>query len=275
MSKKTTIRKKQINISPPQRTSKLSTLTPNPGFSVDQQSMPTMAEVKALRLKQEHSGHSLGNISLQSNHNRHSLLTIQPKLTIGQPGDKYEQEADKVATQVVNKINSPQPVGQRQEMPEEEDKELQTKPVSESIQRQEMPEEEEEELQTKSLSESIQRQDMPEEEEELQTKPHGHAQSQFNNTNQLEQSIQQAKGGGQALDNKIKTKMEQGFGTDFSGVRIHTNSHSDILNRSLEARAFTTGQDVFFRQGEYNPTNRSGQELIAHELTHVVQQTKR
>jgi hypothetical protein len=216
--------------------------------------MPTMAEVKALRLKQEHSGHSLGNISLQSNHNRHSLLTIQPKLTIGQPGDKYEQEADKVATQVVNKINSPQPVGQRQEMPEEEDKELQTKPVSESIQRQEMPEEEE---------------------EELQTKPHGHAQTQFNNTNQLEQSIQQAKGGGQALDNQIKTKMEQGFGSDFSGVRIHTDSHSDTLNRSLQARAFTTGQDVFFRQGEYNPTNRSGQELIAHELTHVVQQTKR
>ncbi|MEH1916916.1 eCIS core domain-containing protein [Nostoc sp.] len=62
--------------------------------------------------------------------------------------------------------------------------------------------------------------------------------------------------------------MEQAFGADFSGVKVHTNGQSDQLNRSIQARAFTTGQDVFFREREYNPGSQGGQEL----LTHVVQQ---
>jgi Domain of unknown function (DUF4157) len=66
--------------------------------------------------------------------------------------------------------------------------------------------------------------------------------------------------------------MGQAMGTDFSRVRVHTDGQSDRLNRSIQAKAFTTGQDVFFRQGAYNPGSRGGQELIAHELTHVVQQ---
>jgi hypothetical protein len=62
------------------------------------------------------------------------------------------------------------------------------------------------------------------------------------------------------------------MGADFSGVTVHTDTQSDQLNRSVQAKAFTTGQDIFFRQGAYQPSSRSGQELIAHELTHVVQQ---
>jgi hypothetical protein len=67
--------------------------------------------------------------------------------------------------------------------------------------------------------------------------------------------------------------MESAFGTDFGGVRVHTDSSADSLNQALSARAFTTGQDIFFRQGEYSPGSSSGKELLAHELTHVVQQT--
>lgn len=89
----------------------------------------------------------------------------------------------------------------------------------------------------------------------------------------LEQSIQQARGGGQSLDSKVRGQMEPTFGADFSGVRIHADTQADMLNRQLNARAFTTGQDIFFRQDAYNPGNSSGRELIAHELTHVVQQT--
>jgi len=89
---------------------------------------------------------------------------------------------------------------------------------------------------------------------------------------ELEQSIQQARGSGQALDSKVRGQMEPSFGVDFSGVRIHADTHADTLNRELNARAFTTGQDIFFRQDAYNPGNSSGRELIAHELTHVVQQ---
>ncbi len=66
--------------------------------------------------------------------------------------------------------------------------------------------------------------------------------------------------------------MECAFGLDFSGVKIHLNTESDKINRSLHSLAFTTGQDIFFRQGAFNPRNSHGRTLIAHELTHVAQQ---
>jgi len=88
----------------------------------------------------------------------------------------------------------------------------------------------------------------------------------------LESSIQSARGSGQSLDASLQTKMGQAMGADFSGVKVHTDSHSDRLNKSIQARAFTTGQDIFFRQGSYSPSNTAGQELIAHELTHTIQQ---
>ena len=88
----------------------------------------------------------------------------------------------------------------------------------------------------------------------------------------VESSIQRARGGGQALDAGVREQMEPALGTDLSGVRVHTGAEADRLNQAVSARAFTTGRDVFFRQGEYNPGSSSGRELLAHELTHVVQQ---
>jgi hypothetical protein len=84
--------------------------------------------------------------------------------------------------------------------------------------------------------------------------------------------ISQARGGGQALDSAVQTQMGESMGYDFGGVRVHTSPEADSLNRQLSAKAFTTGQDVFFREGAYDPNSSGGQELIAHELTHVVQQ---
>jgi hypothetical protein len=89
---------------------------------------------------------------------------------------------------------------------------------------------------------------------------------------EVEQAIQNARGCGQALDSKVRTEMGSAFGVDFSAVRVHTDAQADTLNRAVNARAFTTGKDIFFRQGEYSPGSSSGRELIAHELTHVVQQ---
>lgn len=85
--------------------------------------------------------------------------------------------------------------------------------------------------------------------------------------------INGARGGGQALDESVQTQMGQAMGRDFGGVRVHTSSESDGLNQQLGAKAFTTGQDIFFREGAYDPHSGDGQELIAHELTHVVQQS--
>lgn len=90
---------------------------------------------------------------------------------------------------------------------------------------------------------------------------------------EIERAIASKRGGGQALDGGVRGQMESAFGADFGGVRVHTDSESDALNRSLNARAFATGQDIFFRQGAYSPGSSAGRELLAHELTHVVQQS--
>ena len=63
------------------------------------------------------------------------------------------------------------------------------------------------------------------------------------------------------------------MGADFGGVRVHTDAPSDELARYLQARAFTTGSDIVFRRGQYDPSSRAGQQLIGHELAHVVQQS--
>lgn len=91
---------------------------------------------------------------------------------------------------------------------------------------------------------------------------------------EVEQGIQRSRGGGQALDHGVRGQMEQAFGVDFGGVRIHTGAEADELSRAISARAFTTGSDVFFSQGEYRPGTSTGRELLAHELTHVVQQNR-
>ncbi len=66
--------------------------------------------------------------------------------------------------------------------------------------------------------------------------------------------------------------MEASFGADFGSVRVHTGPSVDALNRSMQARAFTVGADIFLADGEYQPGSTSGQRLLAHELTHTLQQ---
>ena len=85
--------------------------------------------------------------------------------------------------------------------------------------------------------------------------------------------INRARGSGHSLDNVVQEQMSASMGRDFSGVQVHTSPEADDLNRQLSAKAFTTGQDIFFRQGAYEPGSGSGRELITHELTHVVQQS--
>ena len=88
----------------------------------------------------------------------------------------------------------------------------------------------------------------------------------------VEAAIGRSRHGGHALDGETRRTMESAFGMDFGDVRIHTDAKSDALNRRLSATAFTTGADIFFREGAYEPGTRGGRELLAHELTHVVQQ---
>jgi hypothetical protein len=89
----------------------------------------------------------------------------------------------------------------------------------------------------------------------------------------FEQQLHAARGQGEPLPPSLKEDFETRFGADFSRVRIHTDAQSSRLNRSIGAQAFTTGQNIFFRQGAYVPGSTSGQRLIAHELTHSLQQS--
>ncbi len=84
--------------------------------------------------------------------------------------------------------------------------------------------------------------------------------------------INQERGGGQPLDEKAQESLGGAMGHDFSGVKVHTSPEAADLNRQLSAKAFTTGKDIFFSEGTYDPHSSGGQELLAHELTHVAQQ---
>ena len=88
----------------------------------------------------------------------------------------------------------------------------------------------------------------------------------------ISNEIKRAQAGGQPLDKSIQRKMDDSFGHDFSGVRIHTDARSDNLNRQLQAKAFTLGNNIFFSSGAYNPSTPQGKNTLQHELTHVVQQ---
>ncbi|WP_329311153.1 eCIS core domain-containing protein [Streptomyces sp. NBC_01262] len=85
-------------------------------------------------------------------------------------------------------------------------------------------------------------------------------------------AVGRSRGGGRPVPEGIRRRMEGVSGADLSGVRVHVGSESDRLNVSLGARAFTVGSDVFVRRAEFRPGTAAGDALLAHELTHTIQQ---
>lgn len=90
--------------------------------------------------------------------------------------------------------------------------------------------------------------------------------------NQLRSRIHAARGSGLSLNKRVREQLEQGLGADLSHVRIHTGNEADSLSRSVQALAFTTGPDIFFRAGRYQPGSSQGFHLLAHEVMHILQQ---
>jgi hypothetical protein len=208
---------------------------------------------------------------------------IQTKLTVGAADDAYEHEADQVAHDVmtmrdpnIQRAEEDELAAKRVDVQRAEEDELAAKRVD-GIQRAE-----EDELAAKRVD-GIQRAEEDElaakrmdvqraEEDELAAK-HVDMMDSFDVGSDVEGKINSSKGSGEGLPDTAREFFEPRFGQDFSDVKVHAGSESDNLNRSISARAFTSGNDIFFRDGEYNPDNSSGRELLAHELTHVVQQT--
>jgi len=88
----------------------------------------------------------------------------------------------------------------------------------------------------------------------------------------VEATIARTRGGGSSLDSGTRERVGPAFGDSLADVRVHTDGTADALARSVSARAFTTGADLYFARGEYRPGSKEGQRLLAHELSHVVQQ---
>src|ERR1700743_2682472 len=78
--------------------------------------------------------------------------------------------------------------------------------------------------------------------------------------------------GGTSMDKSTQSSMSQYFGGDFGGAKIHKDDNAANMNRQINARAFTVNNNVYFNQGEYKPYTKEGKYLLAHELTHTIQQ---
>lgn len=225
---------------------------------------------------------------------------VQKKLEVGSSGDRFEREADHVARAVVRGGSGPaaipptiSPLGvQRKKIsesgrPKEEEKKgasgagrkVQHKPAAS------MPAKEEEKKGSKSAGHKVQRKPAPstprkDEEEKagkgarkVQRKESGISAAGGAASPSVEGAIgRMQSASGSRLDGGTRSFMESRFGRDFSGVRVHRGSDAAAAASSLGARAFTVGSDIFFNAGEYSPHSAGGRELLAHELTHTVQQ---
>lgn len=218
---------------------------------------------------------------------------VQTKLTVGQPNDQFEKEADSVADKVVQRMAEPDSIqtkpiidagaitpfvqtkceacaNEEKLQKKEEEKEKITTPdlMTKSAMGETPPPPPPVDDDEKTTNKRVQRKCADcEKEEKLQKKGDTSSVSPA-----LEQKITSSKGGGSPLPEGVRTNMESSMGADFSNVRVHTNSNAVGMSSQLGAQAFTHGNDIFFNSGKYNPNNQTGQHLLAHELTHTVQQ---
>jgi hypothetical protein len=164
-------------------------------------------------------------------------ISVQCSLSIGAVNDPLEQEADAMADKVMRMPEAPM------------------------IQRKCAHCEEEEKLQRKPLASLI----TP----FIQAKRSGTSMAGEGVTNQ----VNATRGSGSNMDTTTKTFMESRFGADFSNVKIHTGEYAAQMSKELNAQAFTVGSDVYFNRGKYAPESDNGKNLLAHELTHTIQQS--
>lgn len=172
---------------------------------------------------------------------------LQAKLTVNTPGDAHEREADRVADQV---LRMPEPEG-RQKAP--------------SVQRMCVGCEEEEAKVQRMLPE-----ESDDEEQQLQAKEAAGATPAV--SRRTEAWIAAMRGGGRPLSDPVRSYFEPRFGRDLSMVRLHTGADATAAAHDVHARAFTVGSDIAFAPGELQPESSEGKRLLAHELTHTVQQ---
>ena len=196
--------------------------------------------------------------------------TIQPKsnLTVNKPGDAFETEADAVADKLVRmhdaQVARSEPAVQKGIVKNT----LQGKMISTASKSPLL-------VQRNGRVKALQLQKKEgNEEKRIQGKESGEGGMLESGERMLfvEKKLTESKGGGQPLAPPLRSFMGKSMGADFSKVRIHTGEGSVAMNKALQAHAFTHGSDIYFNRGKYDPHSASGKHLLAHELTHVVQQ---
>lgn len=231
-----------------------------PVSSILARSNPTTSRLNHSADLTPHLQHTIGNQAVQSSGGASprfgkdfSQVRVQAKLTVGQPGDIYEREADKVAATVMGMLR-PQAVEGR---------------VSTAIQAATtchnwLPGQNVVQRQSSDLIFEV-----PEEEKFLQTQSSGHTPTV---TPGFEEQLNAIEGRGQPFPPTLRAFFEPRFGYDLSPVRVHTDAWAHQMARAVHARAFTVGPHIVFGEGYYAPTTSEGRHLLAHELTHTIQQ---
>lgn len=171
---------------------------------------------------------------------------------------KKEEDIQKKNTVEKIEVNQNKTDLVKAENPTTNERNLAPKPLIQKKKEEEIQTKEEEEIQSK------------EEKKELQMSAGGDT-NPADDSN-LENNLNSSKGSGSPLPEKTKAEMESGFGTDFSNVRIHNDSNAVQMNKKLGAQAFANGNDIYFNEGKFNPEAKEGKHLLAHELTHTIQQ---
>lgn len=203
---------------------------------------------------------------------------VQAKLSVSQPDDKYEQEADRVADSVM-RMPEPTAAGRPDDDDNNSKPDIQAKPIAAQItpltyRRQDLGAESE-------MREEAEGADAETEEEGDQAfRPHDALQAKQSVgkapivSAQLESDLGRLRGTGEPLSEATRAFFEPRFGHDFSCVRVHADGQAAEAASRVNAEAFTHGQDIYFGTGYYQPHSVTGRRLLAHELTHTVQQLR-
>ena len=207
---------------------------------------------------------------------------VQRKLTIGKPDDHYEKQADQVADKVVQRMSQPAATETKSAapapvstVPSGHVPAAAAQPGALQMKEQEGKEEEisaeEKKVQRKPIFDSMG--DPPDniQKKESGAVPDSGAKDTANSG--LEARLQKTKGAGTPLPSDTRTAMESSIGADFSNVRVHTGNEAAELSNDLQAQAFTHGNDIYFNDNKFDATSSTGRHLLAHELTHTVQQS--
>lgn len=234
--------------------------------------------------------------------------TIQTKLRVGQINDSFEKEADNTADQVLQKLSNQKSTFGNQKIPIDHKISAYVQRKCESCESEKKIQKKEEKISTSNNDLNVQKKaevinedskvqlkaevrytEAKFEKEKLRLKADESSNKKLSeeplqrkctdcekeltkNTDDIERGLSASKGTGRPMSGPILKQMESSFGADFSSVRIHDNNLAIQMCSKLNAQAFAHGNDIYFNTGKYDPNSSTGIHLLAHELTHVIQQ---